>query len=289
MFVKSQERLMRISPSAFFAAGLAVAVGIAAPAAATRLEVQGTEFVLTAVDGEALRGDGLVGTLFTLRTERGDQPIRIDGYDSQSTVRGAVALYRFSVPEPESGAWVPLCAADVLGRRLGFPIQDEDGSFSVTCTSGAEGKCILLGYWPWEGRPGGIPMRDLYRACIHLIRADYGGDDRPTTRDGTMIDVYDRFGIHSPSHLSSRSDAAAAQGDAGQAAAVMTFEAAWAPDGAVCVAHPRIARNASLADLARRYAGLRDRVGPTACTEAAMAGEPRAILFNRSRATAAAP
>jgi hypothetical protein len=53
-------------------------------------------------------------------------------------------------------------------------------------------------------------MRDLLQACIYLLRADYGGDDRPSTRNGTLINLYDRFGIQDPG-----------------AAAGMEFEAAW--------------------------------------------------------------
>jgi hypothetical protein len=281
---------MRVRELALLAAGIAAVIYPVGSAASARLQVQGTEFVLHADHGPVLRGESLVGTLFTLRTDQGDQPIRIDGFHRESTARGTVALYRFSVPEPESGAWMPLCSPDVLGRRTGFPVPDGSGAFSVTCTSGAEGKCILLGYRPWEERPGGIPMRDLYRACIHLIRADYGGDGRPATRDGTVIDVYDRFGIQSPSHFFPTSATSRpVRPDAGAAAAAaMTFEAAWGPDGALCVAHPRIPANVSLADLARRYPGLRDRVGPAACTEDGMKAEPRAILFNRSRVTSAA-
>jgi len=141
------------------------------------------------------------------------------------------------------------------------------GGFSFTCTSGAEGKCILLGYRPWEHRDG-VPMRELHRACVHMIRADYGGDDRPTTRNGTLIDVYDRFGIQVPA-----------------ADPALTFEAGWSPEGAICVAHPRIAAHVSLADLAARYPRLAGRLGPQACSDAAARADPRAILFNRSAVT----
>ena len=150
---------------------------------------------------------------------------------------------------------------------MGLPLQKEPG-IAFTCTSGAEGKCILMGYRPWEDSAD-APMRDLHAACIHLVRADYGGDDRATTRDGTVIDVYDRFGIQKPETVDP-----------------MPFEAAWGKNGAVCVAHPRIAQNVTLDDLAKAYPRLRNFLGPEACREEAMRGHPEALLFNRSAPTA---
>lgn len=55
-----------------------------------------------------------------------------------------------------------------------------------------------------------------------MVRADYCGDGRGHTRDGTPIDVYDRIGIQNPTPNSG-----------------MVFEAAWTPDGAAFVNHPR--------------------------------------------------
>jgi hypothetical protein len=106
-------------------------------------------------------------------------------------------------------------------------------------------------------------------ACIHMVRADYGGDDRATTRDGTVIDVYDRFGIQKP-----------------EFADLMTFEAAWGKDGAICIAHPRIAGNVTLAELENRYPRLRDPLGSEACNEEGMRRHRDALIFNRSAVTA---
>ena len=39
-------------------------------------------------------------------------------------------------------------------------------------------------------------MIDWYNACIRLLRADYCGDGRPFTRDGTLVDIYDHLGGH---------------------------------------------------------------------------------------------
>jgi hypothetical protein len=112
-------------------------------------------------------------------------------------------------------------------------------------------------------------MRDLLEACIHLLRADYGGDDRPSTRNGTLINLYDRFGIQDPG-----------------TAAGTEFEAAWGAEGAVCVAHPRISDAITLDQLAERYPRLKGRLGPEACSEDAVRADPRALIFNQSVVTA---
>ena len=174
-------------------------------------------------------------------------------------------LHHFVVKDA-SGRPVNLCAPDAEGRSLGFPVPDEHGGFDLTCTSGAVGKCIRWGYRPFDEKPGGPPMRALHQACVHMTRADYGGDGVPTTRDGTLIDLYDRFGIQKPDRT-----------------VPMNFEAAWGVDGAICVAHPRIPENISLEELGERYPHMKAHLGPTACTEESAMHDPRALLFNRSR------
>jgi hypothetical protein len=184
--------------------------------------------------------------------------------EASNAAGGAVFLYRASVHEP-GGSSHDLCLPDAAGRRVGFPIPDGKGWFSFSCTSGVEAKCVLMGYRPWEQHPSGASMRDLHKACIHLMRADYGGDDQPATRDGTSIDVEDRFGIQTFDHVEG-----------------MSFEAAWGPDGALCVARPRIAGNVTLEALAKRYPRLAQALGPEACTRERMAGDAGVLLFNRS-------
>ena len=203
---------------------------------------------------------------------QGDSQVRIDGIDEDTAaIGGPITLYRLSVGAPDQPSSGDFCQADARGRRAGFAMPDGAGGFALTCTSGAEGKCVLMGYRPWQPMEG-VPMRDLHRACVHMLRADYGGDDRPTTRNGTHVDIYDRFAIQTPDRVEG-----------------MQFEAAWGPDGAICVAHPRIVDNVTLEELGERYPRLTNRLGPNVCSEAAMRDDPRALLFNGSMVTARAP
>lgn len=239
----------------------------AAQAAGGRLEVDGGEFRLRHEDGRVLAREALVGARVVIDSGGQTVQVLIDSVQEEKTVsQEPLVLYRLLVEEADGHAPYDVCKPDSRGRRLGLPLLKEAG-IAFTCTSGAEGKCILMGYRPWDVRAD-APMRDLHAACVHMVRADYGGDDHATTRDGTIIDVYDRFGIQLP-----------------EATDPLPFEAAWGRSGALCVAHPRIAENVSLDALAQRYPALSGRLGPEACTEEAMCNHPDALLFNRSALT----
>jgi hypothetical protein len=248
---------------------LALALGTSHSALALegQIRLEDAELVLRLGDGRVLRRDGLIGLKLILGGSQQDLEVRIDGFEEDRTIlRTPLPLYRMSVRQAD-GAMSDLCHEDPSGRRAAFALPDGKGGFNLTCTSGAEGKCVLFGYRPWETREG-VPMRDLLQACIHLLRADYGGDDHPSTRNGTLVNLYDRFGIQDPG-----------------AAAGMEFEAAWGPEGAICVAHPRIADNITLEQLAERYPRLKGRLGPEACNEEAMRADSRALIFNQSVVT----
>ena len=241
----------------------------AAPAIAcaqASLRVEGTEFVLTTADSRTLRSADLQGATLKIGSGGRDIEVTITSVEEDPrAVGGRVMLHHFVVKDA-SGRPADLCKPDAQGRSLGFPVPDGQGGFDLTCTSGAVGKCIRWGYRLWEEVPGGPPLRALHEACVHMARADYGGDGVPTTRDGTLIDPYDRFGIQKPDRQ-----------------VPMTFEAAWGVDGAICVAHPRIPQNISLEELGARYPRLKARLGLAACTEEGAMRDPRALLFNRSR------
>ncbi|HET6467027.1 MAG TPA: ADYC domain-containing protein [Geminicoccaceae bacterium] len=100
-------------------------------------------------------------------------------------------------------------APDPDGRRLGFPLAGRwtatgehlpgPGTFGITCTGGATGKCVRYGYKPWGEDAEGRPLWDLHQTCVRLVRADYCGDGVSWTETGTLIDLYDRRGIQARS------------------------------------------------------------------------------------------
>jgi ADYC domain-containing protein len=236
------------------------------------VDAAGTELTVALPDGRVLRSPQLVGAVLTLRA---GLRVRIEAVEEEKDRRGgSVWLHSFAVQHTD-GTWTNLCQPGPDGRRAGFPVPGRarpDGTvaeagprvFEVTCTGGAQGKCVRFGYHPWERGPDGRSLRDLYNACIRMVRADYGGDGQGTTRDGTPIDTYDDWKIQTPDMIEGQD-----------------FEAAWGPDGAVCVRHVRITENVSLEELERRYPRLRGRTG-SACTEE-LGRTLGAFLFNRSR------
>lgn len=253
--------------AAFIAAGLRAAH---ADEAVAGVAVERTALRITLADGRVLSGADLLGVTLTIADADGNQiPVRIEAVQADPLdPSGETTLYAFSA-EDAAGEWRNMCQPDPYGGQWGFPLAfTEDGkagppgAFSITCTSGARGKCIRFGYKPWHPDVDGVAMRDLYDSCVRMVRADYCGDGTGHTRDGTLIDIYDRFGIQQS-----------------QPAPGMSFEAAWAPDGAVCIARTRIPDVATLDDILASCPRLRQAPSGAACTETAASG---ALLFNRS-------
>ena len=249
-------------------------------AAPTNVIAEGTQFKLTLSDGRELRSPQLVGAVLTVSLGGGISRLRIDAVRTDPGDPGhgipaspKVWLHHFLVERPDGG-WAEVCETGPDGSRDGFPIAGRArpdgtieptsaGDFVLTCTGGAEGKCVRFGYHPWETLPDGTAMLAVYNACIHLVRADYAGDGSATTRNGQPIDIYDVFGIQEPGN------------DPRYA-----FEAGWTADGAVCVNHVRVKENATLDGLVEQAPRLAGRVGDI-CTEE-FARAHGAVLFVRS-------
>ena len=146
--------------------------------------------------------------------------------------------------------WIPACGTDPTGAYtkgvLNAPIPSVafsdtwnlvDGSnivsdpnlFTFSCVNAAIGKCVVWGYQRWSARQecngGNCKTQDLaffHQACTRLVRADYCGDGKYHTRNGTAIDVSDSLGIQNR------------DGVAG-----FSLEAEWRHDGAHCIHHTR--------------------------------------------------
>ena len=246
------------------------------------VDVEGTALRIALTDGQVLQGTALVGAtlLIALSNDANARRIKIRTILPDPTdPDGDVLLYRIGVLDPATGALEELCEPDAAGERWAFPLQGQwdgegrrisDQGFTLTCASGAQGKCVRLGYKPWKTTPDGITLADYHQACVRLIRADYCGH-QGTTNDGMLIDIYDHWGIQRPAE------------DAGRSG--LRFEAAWNTDGAVCVAHTRVPENVTLEHLGKVCPRLRGLLGEVVCTaEAAASGRlGPVLLFNKSR------
>jgi len=214
-----------------------------------------------------LSRDQLVGAVLTLRAEDGERRrLKIESIIADPRDQtGEVLLYRFTAQDT-AGAWQPLCPPDPDGQQLGFPQPGPQGDVVIWCTAGALGKCVRFGYPPWRSLPDGTSLAPYHRACVNMVRADYCGDGRPTTREGMRIQVYDLAGVNSPE----------------PGAGDFRFEAAWGEAGALCVAKVRVPENISLDGLVRMCPRLAGRVGAV-CT-----AETAARFGTRSSSTARA-
>lgn len=244
--------------------GLLSSESVAPTVVSSSLTVEGTEFVLQTPNGSKLRSRDLVGAVLKI-TEAGRQKEIV--ISEALYLKGAhgrlVVLHRLAMKD-STGRLVNICKPDGDGKALAFPLSDGLGGFEIACTSGAMAKCVLYGYRPWDQQIGGPPLAALHKACVRMLRADYGGDGRSYTREGKTVDFCDSFSINS------------CDNSRGQ------FEAGWAKDGATCVARPRAPDLVSLEQLAQRYARLRLHIGPSACSFAIAKSVPETLIYSRS-------
>jgi hypothetical protein len=243
---------------------LSFALPAMAQSAVSSITVEGTEVVVAVADGRSLRSRDLIGAILDVRFEDVPAKVRINAVERDPGDKsGTVWLHTFEARQAD-GSWANLCGDGPDGRRQGFPLQGTATRLELTCTAGAMGKCVRFGYRPWANGLDGQSLRPQHEACVRMVRGDYGGSEQPWTKDGMAIDVFDLQGIQTANESLD-----------------LAFEAAWSPEGAVCVHHVRVKENTTLAALEQRYPRLRGRTG-SICTPA-FARAHGAIVFNRSQ------
>ncbi|MCP8940893.1 ADYC domain-containing protein [Alsobacter sp. SYSU M60028] len=260
---------------ALLSAGVALSFASAGQPDRPRVQAIGSDLTLTLPDGRVLGPADLVGAVLSIDADGGgEQAVRIDAVeDDPDDPAKDIRLYSLSVRDPASGAWSPFCLPGPDGVAKAFPLSGrwtadgrhvrDEAAFSLICTGGAIGKCVRWGYKPWRASAKGADLWDAHQACVRMVRADYAGDGVGHTRDDTPIDLFDRLGINLPA------------GDPGG----LTFEAAWGPDGAVCVRKTRYRELMTLEALERAVPALRGHTGE-ACREDV--ADPRVLVLNRS-------
>ncbi|HEY8207944.1 MAG TPA: ADYC domain-containing protein [Myxococcaceae bacterium] len=194
------------------------------------------------LEGGRLVGEGVVGSV--LRGVDGD------GQQTEVAICGAepsredprMVWYQIQAWNPVARQWENPCAAagDVVSPRAMAMAgtwdeagghHDEPRRMTFACETGALSKCALWGYAPWASRDG-RSLADAHQACTRMVRADYCGNGQSHTSEGTMIDYYDPLGINQRTTVASQ----------GGNPAEASFEAAWTPDGAGCLARTRDGR-----------------------------------------------
>ena len=160
---------------------------------------------------------------------------------------GAVLALRLDAVWAEDGGWLsyslsvidgdglegegskPLCGQRGEGPNRAIPLSGtwradgrwQAGGVTLACFGGVLAKCARWGYLPWETRRG-RSLKPYHQACTRLLRADYCGDGKGHTENGTPINLWDDLGV---------------QGR--EAVPGMAFEAAWTPEGAFGIRRTR--------------------------------------------------
>jgi uncharacterized protein YjbI with pentapeptide repeats len=190
-------------------------------------------------NGVVLSGQSLIGAQVTGQLEDGSPvTLRLDGMESfTSAVGTSLSRYVISFTRPGSDVRAHVCGLDANGAPIKtIPISGrwnyqegvpdggskEESSSLITfaCQGFALYKCIDYGYPPWK-TVNGVKLNNHHQACVRMIRADYCGDGRSWTVDGTIINLYDNLGIQADTES-------------------WPMEAEWSIDGARCLSHQRI-------------------------------------------------
>jgi hypothetical protein len=196
-------------------------------------------------DGVTLRGGALAGALIYGDATDGTQLVEVDYRivsvtpelaANDPTNTGNTFLYR--IEQFATDTWVDACDPDDDGRQAAIPVAmtwngtadrvPSTTHFTFGCTSAAIAKCYRWGYRPWLTGYGGADFSALHQTCTRAARADYCGDGRSFTQDGTMINVWDRLPPPGPIQKSGLLPPLG-----------FTFEAGWNTDGAVCLSRSR--------------------------------------------------
>jgi ADYC domain/Pentapeptide repeats (8 copies) len=173
------------------------------------VSLNGSSLNGVSLNGTSLNGVSLNGALLNGRLSNGNTlPMRIDGVRQGTSPQTDVWFYKVSYQA--SDGWQPLCGAVngvateaiPLAGRWDYSQGTATGgawipdllSITFGCVDRALGKCVQLGYKPWAFS-GSTPLRGYHQACTRMLRADYCGDGRSFTVDGTAINLYDRLSL----------------------------------------------------------------------------------------------
>ena len=189
-------------------------------------------------NGRVLSGADLVGAYAPAEISGTRVWTQIRSVQADSTFpQGDTLLYSIDILNSD-GSTRPLCTPDLNGVSAAIPVAavfDQTGArvesatqFIFGCTSGVIAKCYRWGYRPWlSGAAPSQEFAQLHLACTRMARADYCGNGQSWTRNGTLINIWDRAPSPGPFQ------------DIGSPTPDFLFEAGWSPHGAVCMSKQR--------------------------------------------------
>jgi hypothetical protein len=188
-------------------------------------------------------GLDFIGAEIKLSTLTSTYTLRFDDIRANPDQPGSgVYLYAITWKDDAIGTWSSLCH-DVAGTPVeAIPIANywdtatgartaNTDVITFACRGAVLAKCVEWGYIPWASAtqcdPKGkncvtVALADHHQACTRMARADYCGNGRSYTFDGTPIDVFDRLNPK----LQLRTTSSIPD---------WKIEAEWGPNGATCI------------------------------------------------------
>lgn len=180
-------------------------------------------------------GAGFTGATFNATLSDGKIiPLKIT-----AVRQAATDLWAYKLSYQTDAGWVTYCR-DAAGAEVeAYPLNGvwslsegapggggrtaPAGMFTFACrVTGAVGKCVDFGYVPWR-TVGGTLLQSYHDTCVRAVRADWCGDGRAWTVDGTTINLHDRKLVQTDTDT-------------------WAPEAEWSPTGAVCLNKDRVAK-----------------------------------------------
>jgi hypothetical protein len=197
--------------------------------------VSGSELSGTNSTGQRLTGTGLVGAQMNGQLASGGTlKLRIDS--ALTLAAPNTDVWAYGVSYQSGTSWLPLCGTSGGAQVLAIPLTgtwnygsnvtgggswtNSSTAFTLGCRGAALAKCVELGYKPWRTL-GSTALRNHHQACTRAIRADYCGNGKSYTADGTQINIYDNVGLQA------------------DASASWPIDAEWVPTGARCIHNAR--------------------------------------------------
>ena len=211
------------------------------------VDLNGSQFSGT-LGKKKLKGEDFVGARFTANLDDGSTlELRIEAIEKHpdSTLNNLL-LHTVSYATENGDGYLcgldddgkPVAAVALRGRwdltqgtaTGGSWIADND-SFTFGCVDAALGKCVAMGYMPWQKAYfcsmdkatdcEETTLASHHQACTRMLRADYCGDGTSYTVDNVELNVYDSMGL---------------QVDTDE----WSLEAEWDANGAICATAQRI-------------------------------------------------
>jgi hypothetical protein len=190
---------------------------------------------------EPRSGTDFIGAEMSLAAGETTYTLRFDDiFENPDQPGQGVYFHKISIKDDAVGTWDTLCRdpagapteailmANYWDYTSGARVDDPT-VITFACRKAVLAKCVEWGYVPWRTATmcqnnvcNEVSLKEYHQACTRMARADYCGDGRSYTFNGTPIDMYDP--------LSPRLNTRSTGNQPGWG-----IEAEWGPNGATCV------------------------------------------------------